>query len=51
MIWAKRWNTIEELEVAVRAFVEPYNREWLIERHGHKTPREAYDAAMKAVAA
>jgi putative transposase len=51
VIWAKRWNTIEELEVAVRAFVELYNREWLIERHGHKTPREAYDAAMKAVAA
>jgi putative transposase len=51
VIWAKRWSTIEELEVAVRAFVELYNREWLIERHGHKTPREAYDAAMKAVAA
>lgn len=51
VIWTKRWDTIEALEAAVRAFVELYNREWLIERHGHRTPREAYLAAMEAAAA
>lgn len=51
VIWAKRWTTMEELQAAVRAFVELYNHEWLIERHGHRTPREASLAAMGAAAA
>ena len=36
---------------AVAKFVELYNSRWLIERHGHSTPREAYAAAMARVAA
>jgi transposase InsO family protein len=51
VIWTKHWTTIEELQAAVRAFAELYNREWLIERHGHRTPREAYLAATGAAAA
>lgn len=51
VIWARRWDTIEELAAAVRAFVELYKGEWLIERHGHRAPREAYEAAIKAAAA
>ena len=51
VIWTRRWHTIEELAAAVGAFVELYNHEWLIERHGHRTPREAYLAAMEAAAA
>ena len=51
VIWTTRWTTIEELAAAVRAFVDLYNHEWLIERHGHQTPREAYLAAMGASAA
>ena len=51
VIWTRRWNTIEELQAAVEAFVELYNSEWLIERHGHRTPREAYLAATGAAAA
>jgi transposase InsO family protein len=51
VIWTKQWTTIEELEAAIRAFSELYNAEWLIERHGHRTPREAYLAAMGAAAA
>lgn len=51
VIWTTRWNTIEELGAAVRVFIDLYNHEWLIERHGHRTPREAYLAAMGAAAA
>jgi hypothetical protein len=36
VIWTRRFATIEELTEAVRAFVELYNRAWLIERHGHR---------------
>jgi len=35
----------------VRAFVELYNTCWIIERHGYRTPREAYMAAMGEAAA
>lgn len=51
VIWTRRWQTIDELQAAIAAFVQLYNHEWLIERHGHQTPREAYLAAMGAAAA
>lgn len=41
-IWSRTWETAEELAAGVAAFVELYNSEWLIERLGHRTPREAY---------
>ena len=46
-IWTKRWESIEELRAGVKEFVERYNREWLIERLGHRTPREAYAAWLE----
>jgi transposase InsO family protein len=50
-IWSKAWRDVDELAKAVRTFVELYNTQWLIERHGHKTPREAYLAFAEAAAA
>ena len=50
-IWSKAWRDVDELAAAVRAFVELYNRQWLIERHGHRTPKEAYLAFVEAAAA
>lgn len=48
---SRTWQTIEELAAGVRSFVESYNDGWLIERHGHCTPREAYARALQAGAA
>ncbi|MDI6773702.1 MAG: integrase core domain-containing protein, partial [bacterium] len=50
-LWARTYADLDDLGTAVRAFVGRYNTQWLIERHGHKTPREAYAIAMQAVAA
>ncbi len=50
-IWTKRWADVDELRQGVAAFVTRYNAEWLIERHGHRTPQEAYASAMAAAAA
>lgn len=44
-LWAKTYADLDKLRTAVRAFVECYNSRWLIERHGHRTPREAYARA------
>ena len=50
-IWSRPWADVAELRAGVREFVDRYNTEWLIERHGHLTPREAYEQAMKGAAA
>jgi putative transposase len=34
----ERFATIEALRLALLAFKDRYNREWLVERHGHRTP-------------
>ena len=41
LLWIERFETFEELRAAVRAFGRLYNAEWLLERHGYRTPIEA----------
>jgi transposase InsO family protein len=40
LLWLHRFATVEELNRALHAFREKYNREWLIERHGWVSPSE-----------
>ena len=47
-IWARTYADVAELREAVRDFVRRYNTEWLIERHGHRTPGEVYAAWLDA---
>jgi transposase InsO family protein len=42
VLWIQRFDTVEELRLALLDFKERYNREWLIERHGHRSPRDHY---------
>ena len=42
--------TLEEARDVIGEFVETYNREWLIERHGHRTPAEVRRALTKKAA-
>jgi transposase InsO family protein len=50
-LWVQLYDTVEELRQAVAGFVDRYNSSWLIQRHGHQTPKEAYQAAQSAQAA
>jgi putative transposase len=47
-LWADLHDTIDQLRQAVTGFVDRYNTTWLIQRHGHLTPKEAYQAAQAA---
>ncbi len=38
LLWLHRFSTIEALLAALHAFRERYNREWLVQRHGYRTP-------------
>jgi putative transposase len=52
VLWVERFDTLDELRTAVRAFGRTYNQHWLIERHGYRTPTEARDhLRAKTVAA
>ena len=44
-LWAELYDDVDGLRQAVAGFTELYNTTWLIERLGHQTPREAYQAA------
>jgi putative transposase len=50
-LWVQLHDTVEELRQAVAGFVDRYNSSWLIQRHGHRTPKEAYQVAQSASAA
>jgi putative transposase len=50
-LWAELHDTIDELRQAVAGFVDRYNSSWLIQRHGHLTPKETYQAAQVTPAA
>jgi transposase InsO family protein len=38
LLWVRRFDTIEELRLALHAFKDSYNRTWIVERHGYQTP-------------
>jgi hypothetical protein len=38
-LWAELYDSVDQFRQAVTGFVESYNTQWLIGRHGHRTPR------------
>ena len=40
LLWVRRFATIEELHQALHAFKDTYNRTWIVERHGYRTPAQ-----------
>lgn len=44
LLWVRAFATVEELRLALIAWAELYNREWMIERHGFKPPAAARQA-------
>jgi len=54
LLWVRSFETVEELRVALLDWAELYNEQWLIERHGFKTPaqrRRDYYAGGEKLAA
>ena len=51
LLWVEHFATVEDLRQALLAFRERYNREWLIGRHGHRSPTAVREAFVTEVAA
>lgn len=47
VLWIERFDTLDELRTAVRAFGRRYNAQWLIERHDYRTPIEAHEHLLR----
>jgi putative transposase len=53
LLWVRRFDTIEELRLALHTFKDTYNQTWIVERHGYQTPaavRAAQLAPLPAAA-
>jgi putative transposase len=46
LLWLRRFDTIEDLRLALHAFKDTYNRTWIVERHGYQTPAAARAAQL-----
>jgi putative transposase len=53
LLWVRRFATVEELRRALHEFKAAYNRTWIVERHGYRTPAQvrATQLGQLAVAA
>jgi transposase InsO family protein len=46
LLWVRPFATVEELRLALQQFRQIYNRTWIIERHGHRTPAQVRAAPL-----
>ena len=51
LLWVESFATVEDLRLALVAFKDRYNREWLIQRHGHRSPAAARASYAALIAA
>jgi len=40
LLWVRRFDTVEELRLALLVFRRTYNQSWIVERHGYRTPAQ-----------
>jgi len=50
LLWIREFEDIEDLNRALQEFKDRYNRNWLIERHDHKTPNEVIEQDLTSMA-
>ncbi len=49
-LWVRHFATIEELRQALLEFKETYNTQWIIERHGYRTPAQQRERLLQQAA-
>ena len=49
LLWVRPFATVEELRLALQAFKETYNQNWILERHGYRTPAQVRAAQIAAM--
>jgi transposase InsO family protein len=49
LLWVRRFETVEELRLALQQFRQTYNQSWILERHGYRTPAQVRAAQLDRV--
>ena len=49
LLWVHRFETIEDLRLALHRFKNTYNETWIVERHGYQTPAAVRAAQLAAL--
>jgi hypothetical protein len=49
-LYLQDFDTLDQARDVIGDFIKQYNREWLIERHGHRTPADVRRTLMKKAA-
>jgi predicted acyl esterase len=47
LLWVRRFDTIEELRLALHRFKETYNHTWIIQRHGSRPRRRSERRSLR----
>jgi len=42
LLWIRPFDTIEELRIALLEFQRLYNSQWILQRHGYRTPAQVF---------
>ena len=52
LLWLRRFDTVDDLRLALHAFEDACNRRWILQRHGYRTPTQVRaDRTTVAIAA
>ena len=51
LLWLRTFDTIEGLQTVLKKFRDDYNEQWLIQRHGHRSPNQFRRDAMDKIPA
>ncbi len=49
LLWVRDFSTVEELRQALSNFKHIYNENWIIQRHGYKTPAQVREGQLQAL--
>jgi putative transposase len=49
-LYVHRFRNLEHAKEVIGVFIETYNREWLLERHGHRTPAQVREQLTRKAA-
>ena len=46
LLWIEPFETVEDLRLALQQWRKQYNAQWLVQRHGHRTPEQVRRALV-----
>ena len=49
-LWVEEFTDLEDARRKIAAFIERYRKEWLLERHGYRTPAQVLEQALELAA-